>query len=94
MHQKAQHLHIRTSEKEKSMLSLAAQVRNMTVSQFVLQASMPVAEKVVNEEAGSIRTLFRLNAEDWDEFNRLLDQPAREIPELRELFLSRAPWEK
>lgn len=94
MHQKAEHLHIRASEREKATLSQAAQAKNMSVSQFVLQTSMPVAEEIVSKEAGSVQTLFRLNASDWEEFNRLLDASAREIPELRELFLSKAPWEK
>lgn len=93
MSQKAEHLHIRASGKEKATLSRAAKVRNMSVSQFILQTSMPVAEEIVNLEACSVRTLFRLNADDWEEFNRLLDAPARDIPELRDLFLSKAPWE-
>ncbi|MCB8933048.1 MAG: DUF1778 domain-containing protein [Fimbriimonadaceae bacterium] len=94
MPRKAEHLHIRASEREKATLAQAAQVKNMTVSQFVLQTSVPVAEEIVNQEAGNVRTLFRLNAEEWEEFNRLLDAPTRDIPELRELLRSRAPWEK
>jgi uncharacterized protein (DUF1778 family) len=94
MNSKAQHLHVRTSELEKETLSRAAKVKNMTVSQFVLQASLPLAEEIVNQENATVQTLFRLSAKDWDEFNRLLDEPAREIPELRELLATSAPWEK
>lgn len=94
MNSKAQHLHVRTSEKEKATLSRAAKAKNMTVSQFVLQASLPLAEEIVNQENATVQTLFRLSPADWEEFNRLLDEPAREIPELRELLASSAPWEK
>jgi uncharacterized protein (DUF1778 family) len=94
MHQKAEHLHIRASELEKATLARAAQAKNMSVSQFVLQTAMPIAEEIVSKDAGSVQTLFHLNAKDWAEFNRLLDAPTREIPELRGLLLAKAPWEK
>ena len=93
MHQKAEHLHIRASEREKAMLSQAAQARNMSVSQFILQTTLPVAEEIVKSEAGNVQTVFRLGPKAWEEFNRLLDAPARDIPALRELFGSKVPWE-
>ena len=94
MNHKAEHLHIRASEKDKATLALAAQVRKMSVSQFILQTSVPVAEEIVKNETGEVQTLFKLDAKAWDEFNRLLDAPARDIPELRKLLQTKAPWEK
>lgn len=94
MHQKAEHLHIRASERDKAMLAQAAQAKNMSVSQFILHTSVPVAEEIVRSDVGNVHTLFRLDADAWEEFNRLLDAPVREIPELKELLASKAPWEK
>ena len=94
MHQKAEHLHIRASERDKAMLAQAAQARNMSVSQFILHTSVPIAEEIVRNDTGNVQTLFRLDADAWEEFNRLLDAPAREIPELKALFATKAPWEK
>jgi len=94
MHQKAEHLHIRASERDKAMLARAAQAKNMSVSQFILHTSVPIAEEIVRNDAGNVSTFFKLDADAWEEFNRLLDAPVRDIPELRELLTSKAPWEK
>ena len=76
------------------MLAQAARAKNMSVSQFILHTSVPIAEEIVRSDAGNVNTLFRLDADAWEEFSRLLDAPVREIPELRELLASKAPWEK
>jgi hypothetical protein len=34
-----------------------------------------------------------LNAEQWAEFNRLLDAPPQENPGLRKLLAGKAPWD-
>lgn len=94
MHHKAEHLHIRATPQEKATLFQAARAKNMTVSQFMLQTSMPIAEEIVGEDGGAVDTLFRLDARDWEAFCRFLDAPARDIPELRKLLHSQAPWER
>jgi uncharacterized protein (DUF1778 family) len=91
---KAEHLHLRTIEREKAMLTMAARARNLSVSQFLLQTSLPVAERIVEEDAHRIQTVFKLNDAEWQEFNRLLDAPPRDIPELRKLLNSQPPWEE
>jgi len=94
MHQKAEHLHIRASERDKAILAKAAQTKNMSVSQFILYTSVPVAEEIVKNNLGFDQSLFRLEAGEWQEFSRLLDAPVRDIPELKELLALKAPWEK
>jgi len=91
---KATHLHIRVSAQHKALLARAAKAKNMSLSQFILDISVPIAEEIVWSDNSYIETLFRLDAEAWEEFNRLLDAPAREIPELKKLFALKAPWEK
>jgi uncharacterized protein (DUF1778 family) len=94
MHQKAEHLHIRATERDKAMLAQAAHLRNMSVSQFILRTSIPVAEEIVRSDADNVQTLFKLDADAWEAFTQLLDAPSREIPKLKELMASQAPWEK
>ena len=94
MEQKAEHLHIRASQHEKSMLAQAALAKNMSVSQFILQTTVPIAEEIIRAVTPSDQTLFRLEPKEWEEFNRLLDAPVRQISELRKLMQTKAPWEE
>ena len=94
MAQKPEHLHIRASQAQKVTLARAAEAKKMSVSQFVLQTSLPAAEEIISHEAGNVQTLFRLSPQDWKKFNRLLDAPARDIPQLRKLLKSKEPWKR
>lgn len=94
MPQKVENLHIRATERDKATLARAAMAKNMSVSQFVLQAAVPVAEEIVRQEAGTIETLFRLDADAWERFSAALDAPPRDIPALRALLQTPAPWER
>ncbi len=66
----------------------------MSVSQFILQTTVPIAEEIVRNDVGEVETRFRLDAEAWAKFSAALDAPAREIPELRDLLRTKAPWEQ
>jgi uncharacterized protein (DUF1778 family) len=94
---KAEHLHIRASGRDKKTLAQAARLQNQSVSQFLLQLALPVAEEIVEsharESAPEVQTVFTLNDEAWDEFTRLLDAPPRELPELKKLLASHPVWE-
>ncbi len=91
---KGGHLHIRASQHQKTLLASAAKIRKMSVSQFVLQSALPLAEEVVGEENPEIATLFRLDAPQWEAFTQLLDAPPRPLPELKNLLLSKPVWDK
>ncbi len=86
--QKETRLSIRASEPEKALLRQAAQMRSMNTSQFVLQASLDAAHAVLLDQ-----TEFRLPPEQWDEFCRRLDAPARTIPALQQLFSEPEPYD-
>ena len=94
MEQKLEHLHVRTSSSDKAILAQAALIKHMSVSQFIIQTSVPIAERVIADDPGNIQTVFRLSTEDWDAFVEALDAPTRDIPELRRLLSTPAPWEK
>ena len=59
-------------------------MRHLNTSQFVLQASLDAAHAVLAEDS-----TIRLSPEAYDAFVRRLDEPARDIPELRDLFTRR-----
>ena len=93
MEQKAEHLHVRTSGRDKATIAQAAAFRNMSVSQFILQVTVPAAEEVIRDEIGTVQTRFVLNEADWEAFTQRLDEPVHEIPALRALLNERAPWD-
>lgn len=94
MQARNEHLHIRATEQVKSLLTRAALAKNMSVSQFILQTTVPIAEEIVRNDVGEVETHFRLDADAWARFTAALDAPPREIPELRDLLRTKAPWEQ
>jgi uncharacterized protein (DUF1778 family) len=76
---KAEQLHIRTSEFQKAKLAEAAKVKNMNVSQFVLQASLDAADDILADQ-----TRILLSPDAFAEFFRLRDEPPVVLPKLRE----------
>ncbi len=84
--QKETRLSIRASESEKAILAQAAQARHLNVSQFVLQASLDAAHAVLVDQ-----TEFRLPPAQWQAFCERLNEPARVIPALRDLFSEPEP---
>lgn len=90
---KAEHLHIRASERDKETLSRAARLKNLSISQFLLQLALPVAEEILKSEGPDVQTVFHLDPKAWAEFAQLLDAPPRALPELKQLLASRPVWE-
>ncbi|MBP6104110.1 MAG: DUF1778 domain-containing protein [Gammaproteobacteria bacterium] len=77
-------LQLRIPLKQKALLSKAAKLRKITLSQFVLAHSDHAAREVL-----STQTEFHLLTEQWNQFCEALDQPARTIPALRCLLTER-----
>ena len=74
-------IHIRTSPQHKRLLEQAAKLRQVGLSQFVLESSTRQAR----EEIAST-TLFPMGAKQWEAFCRRLDEPVREKANLRNLL--------
>jgi uncharacterized protein (DUF1778 family) len=87
--QKAEHLNIRASAAQKAKLAEAARLQHMNVSQFVLHKSLEAAEAVIAEQQ-----LISLSTKGYDRFVARLEQPARDLPKLRELFSKPSILEK
>jgi len=79
--QKAEQLNIRASAAQKAKLAEAAKLQNMNVSQFVLNKSLDAAEEVIADQR-----LIRVSKSEYEWLVAKLDEPPRDIPELRELF--------
>jgi uncharacterized protein (DUF1778 family) len=79
--QKAEQLNIRASAAQKAKLAEAARLQNMNVSQFVLSKSLDAAEEVIADQR-----LIRVSKQEYDWLLAKLEEPPREIAELKELF--------
>lgn len=79
--QKAEQLNIRASAVQKAKLSEAAKLQNMNLSQFVLSKSLDAAEQVIADQR-----LIRVSKEEYGWLLAKLEEPPRDIEQLRELF--------
>lgn len=72
---------LRVATDTNEIVRQAAQVSERNLSDFVLEAAVVEAERVLAD-----RTRFKLDKSPWDEFKALLDRPAQTNPRLAELF--------
>ena len=85
--QKEDRLSIRANPGQKGLLAQAARARHMNVSQFVLQASIREAERVVREE-----TTILVSPEEYAWLVQTLDEAAP-APRLREALAQKPAWD-
>lgn len=84
---KEDRLSIRANPGQKGLLAQAARARHMNVSQFVLQASLQEAERVVREESSVL-----VSPEEYAWLIDVMDE-ATEAPRLREALTQRPVWD-
>ena len=80
---------ISLTDQELDALRLAAAKHGMSVEGFVLDAALREAGRVVAEPRA-----IQADESTFEAFRRMLDEPILSTGKLRELFASRAPWEK
>ena len=73
----------------KSVLQQAAQLREVNLSEFMIESSQAAAEMALAD-----RTRFVLAPRKWQEFNAALDSPPKSIPALRRLLSETGIFEK
>ena len=81
-------LSIRANAKQKLILRRAAEARHTTMSQFVLEASLSEAGRILTQESSLI-----VSHEEYAWLSQLMDQPARKLPELRALVNEKPVWD-
>lgn len=82
-------INIRVRQQQKDLIDEAAAVLGKNRSDFMLESACREAESVLLE-----RRVFMLDEAAWQRFTALLDAPPRDIPQLRQLLATPAPWEK
>lgn len=81
-------LSIRTDVQQKLTLKLAAERRNTTISQFVLEVSLGEAERILEEERS-----LKVSKEDYEWLCRLMDEPPVDLPNLRAALQKKPVWD-
>jgi uncharacterized protein (DUF1778 family) len=75
------HIDLQLESSKKEVIARAAAALGMAVDEFILGRVFPEAERIIAEDS---RT--RLSKEDWDRFVAKLDEPPKDLPELRRLM--------
>lgn len=72
---------VRMRPLQKDVISRAAQLRQTTLSNFMIEQAFSAAQQILADQAH-----FYLSPEKWDEFCAALDAPPKDLPKLRELL--------
>lgn len=80
---RSEKMEMRLSPEAKKILREAAQVRHKSMSEFVLDSALSVAEETLLD-----RRIFRLSAETWDNFMTALDALPSRHPRMERLLKS------
>ena len=78
---KKERIDLRVIPSTKNLLVYVAESMNMSLSSFILECAYSKAQEII-----SSKTQFILTEKQWQDFNKLLDKPPRNIPQLKKLF--------
>lgn len=82
-------INIRAQKRQRELIDYAAATLGKNRSDFMLEAACREAQETLLD-----RRVFLLDDEAWQRFNTLLETPPRDLPRLRKLLTTKAPWEK
>jgi len=72
---------LRLDPHKKSIVTRAAELLGVNITQFIMDRVFPEAERIVLENHR-----IRLSSKDWERFCARLDEPPKNLPELRKLL--------
>ena len=78
---KASKIQLRLRPAQKAVLARAAQLRQTSLSNFMLQHAYEAAQQVLAEQVDIV-----MPAAEWRAFCKALDEPPRSIPALKKLL--------
>ena len=81
-------INMRVHSSTKDFIDQAAKSIGKDRSDFMLDAACEKAQEILLD-----RTEFLLDDAQWDEFNRILDNPPKPNEKLLTLLATKAPWE-
>ncbi|MBN2024981.1 MAG: DUF1778 domain-containing protein [Pirellulales bacterium] len=79
-------LRLRPAQKE--VISQAAQVKQTTLTSFMVEHALSAAQQVLAEQAH-----FELSPERWEAFCAAIDMPPKVIPSLRRLLTEKSVFD-
>lgn len=82
-------INVRLTTKLRDLIDRAAELVGKTRSDFILDSARRDAIDVLLDQR-----LFSLDPKQYEEFLRVLDQPAEPNARLKKLFASKSQWEK
>jgi uncharacterized protein (DUF1778 family) len=80
-------LSVRVSASERDLLVAAAEQSRTNLSDFVRRKALEAAEMDVLR-----RPLITIPAADWEKFEGWVNEPAKDVPALRELAAHQPAW--
>jgi uncharacterized protein (DUF1778 family) len=86
---RAEKIDLRLTAEAKDTLRTAAAAQGRTLSEFVLESALQRAAETLPD-----RTRFDLSAEQWAEFQALLDAPPRDLLRLAKLLETPSVFER
>lgn len=78
---KTARLNLRVAARDDNLFREAAALSDESISEFLVESGRERAERLLAD-----RTEFVLDQASWDQLTAALDQPARALPQLKELF--------
>lgn len=88
-HAKDRPLSLRLPQADVALIDRAAKMQGRSRTEFMREASVREAEAAVLDTM-----MIRMSPEGFAAFISALEEPAQIVPELREVFKRKAPWEK
>lgn len=85
---KSERIEVRTTPSMKALLQRAATSSHKSITEFLLEAGMSAAEDALIN-----RRLFRIDDEQWQAFQDVLDRPVTEKPRLARLMAGKSALE-
>lgn len=82
-------LNLRISDEDREVLREAAKNRDMTLTEYVLEAAVTTAHMELAD-----RNVLRVDGEEWDELNARLEEPPEHLPGLAAAFAKKPVWEE
>lgn len=82
-------LSIRANSGQKTLLARAAKAQHLNVSQFVLQASLSAAQKVIEDESRIV-----VSPEEYQWLCDVMDEPARSTLRLKAALSEKPVWDE
>lgn len=82
-------INIRAQQRQRELIDQAAAMLGKNRSDFMLEIACREAETVLLD-----RRMFAVDTDTWTRFNALLDAPPRDLPKLRKLLATKAPWDR